>query len=189
MQNTLSIASSLGKNDGHAWAMFDSRCSFDHALQGKSLGGPLPSPTWGSWAPPPNTCATHVPAQGPPSTPGGRCCRWTLPVKLAPKNGCPRAAGKLLGNWVPEALVVLQYLEEHGVPMPTLGLAHSVQLLDLIAAIPPFLGHLCHQELAHSSNQPGMLCQNVFCVQVWVKTSIGEPKKNTNNLPMGLTNH
>ena len=48
-----------------------------------------------------------------------------------PKNGCPRAAGKLLGNWVPEALVVLQHLEQHGLPMPTLGLAHSVQLLDL----------------------------------------------------------
>ena len=50
-----------------------------------------------------------------------------------PKNGCPRAAGKLLGNWAPEALVVLQHLEQHGngLPMPTLGLAHSAQLLDL----------------------------------------------------------
>ena len=161
MQNTLSIASSLGKNDGHAWAMFDPRCSFDHALQGKSLGGPLPSPTWGSWAPPPGWWGTVAPGLDTPQDQGEpkhmcntcACSRlsfhstWKmLPLNTSckaglaqshqkdmpnPKNGCPRAAGKLLGNWVPEALVVLQYLEQHGLPMPTLGLAHSVQLLDL----------------------------------------------------------
>ena len=79
-----------------------------------------------------NTCATHV----------QHMCllKALLPLHLedaaaeellqswrgtVPKNGCPRVAGKLLGNRVLEALVVLQHLQQHGLPMPTLGLAHS----------------------------------------------------------------
>ena len=74
--------------------------------------------------------------------------------------------------------------------MPTLGLAHSVQLLDLIAAIPPpFLATSATKSWPTAAINPGCCVKNVFCVQVWVKTSIGEPQKNTNNLPMGLTNH
>jgi hypothetical protein len=95
-----------------------------------------------------------------------------------PKNGCRRAAGKLLGNWVPEALVVLQYLEQHGLPMPTLGLAHSVQLLDLIAAIPPpFLATSATKSWPTAAINPGCCVKMCSVFKSGSKHQLVNPKK------------